>query len=338
MISERTIAAGNVSWQQFTDTMTVERDGFVKVSIGNASNTVFTGFDELVITHQRNEEAMIVQENHYEPFGMTLQGLDFMHQAQVGKENNFLFNEMEKEDALNLEMYDYGARGYDPQLGRFHQVDPHADRYRDWSPYTYCVNNPINVIDPTGMDTVRVGKDGMAEATLPEVTIISDDDTSDSSDQQTTSDAANKTDNTTSAAASEKPLELRINIPTIQKFGEDWGVGNTSYVFPIAGGGYAGTGASTIGSLGAINAFLLTIVALIPGDTPIKYSKKGKQNIWPDQYGYPPNVKDVDWSKGDSELADEISSRYGDTQVGPDTPNNITKKWFRDKRPSKKKK
>jgi hypothetical protein len=47
---------------------------------------------------------------------------------------------------------------YDAQIGRWHVVDPHADRYPSLSGYSAFANNPINVMDPDGRDIIGVTK------------------------------------------------------------------------------------------------------------------------------------------------------------------------------------
>ncbi|MDR0227860.1 MAG: hypothetical protein LBI72_02185 [Flavobacteriaceae bacterium] len=47
--------------------------------------------------------------------------------------------------------YYYGARYYDPGMSIFLSVDPLAEQFPNWNPYHYVHNNPINLVDPTGM-------------------------------------------------------------------------------------------------------------------------------------------------------------------------------------------
>ena len=63
---------------------------------------------------------------------------------------DYLYNGKEFEEDLDLNWYDYGARYYDPALGRWNAVDPLAEKYAGWSPYCYTLNNPVLLIDPDG--------------------------------------------------------------------------------------------------------------------------------------------------------------------------------------------
>ena len=68
-----------------------------------------------------------------------------------------------------LNLYDFSARSHDPTLGRFTTVDPLAEKYYSWSPYVYCLNNPVIFVDKNGLwptknavDRGRVGNRGFS--------------------------------------------------------------------------------------------------------------------------------------------------------------------------------
>jgi len=87
------------------------------------------------------------QQNYY-PFGMKL-GIGYS-----GTTNNLGYNGKEEQDfalnGLSLDWYDYGARFYDSRISRWLSKDPLSEEYVYLTPYNYCENNPIILIDPNG--------------------------------------------------------------------------------------------------------------------------------------------------------------------------------------------
>ena len=92
-----------------------------------------------------NQSGTVEQANHYYPFGMTFgEGLD-------NSDNRYKYNDKELDRMHGLNLYDYGARHLDAAIGRWGVMDPLAEKYYSISPYTYCMNNPINHIDMFGL-------------------------------------------------------------------------------------------------------------------------------------------------------------------------------------------
>lgn len=80
------------------------------------------------------------------PFGETMIE---QHTGTEDYDNRWKFNGKELDTETGL--YYYGARYYDPSTSIWLSVDPLADQFPSWNPYNYTMQNPLNLIDPTGM-------------------------------------------------------------------------------------------------------------------------------------------------------------------------------------------
>jgi RHS repeat-associated protein len=97
--------------------------------------------------------------------------------GSVDEPYKFTGKELEREFGL----YYFGARYYNPHLGRWMSVDPLAiggEIEQSLGPYVYCDNDPFNMVDPDGLYSGGVESRGMAKAQRIEKDAASDRKTS----------------------------------------------------------------------------------------------------------------------------------------------------------------
>jgi len=92
----------------------------------------------------------LTQVQNYYSFGKDMGDATMNYTASP--QNQYKYSSKELQQELSLMNYDFGARHYDPRIGRWTGVDLLAETYENVSPYNYVANSPINNIDPNGMD------------------------------------------------------------------------------------------------------------------------------------------------------------------------------------------
>jgi RHS repeat-associated protein len=125
----------------------VKKSGYVYIYTSNESS-LSVYFDNLKVKHHKGA---LLEETHYYPFGLTMAGISSKASGKL--ENKFKYvsgNELNSDFDLNI--YETLFRSYDPQIGRFLQIDPLTDDYTDDSPYSFAFNNPIYWTDPLGAE------------------------------------------------------------------------------------------------------------------------------------------------------------------------------------------
>ena len=112
------------------------------------------GNTRVVFSGHSNGQPEVMQLTDYYPFGLIMNQQNYFADGVLS--NKYLYNNKELQDdelaGGSLGWYDYGARMYDAELGRWHAVDPLAEEYYSQSPYHFSGNNPIKFLDLNGMN------------------------------------------------------------------------------------------------------------------------------------------------------------------------------------------
>ncbi|MBO4598630.1 MAG: hypothetical protein J5676_12290 [Bacteroidaceae bacterium] len=124
---------------------TAEASALYKVLSYNYYTQDHLGNNRAVI----DEGGNVKQVTNYYPFGGVFSTTVYNSGDDL---QPYKYNGKELDRTHGLDWYDYGARNYDAFLPMFTSLDPHCESYYNISPYAYCGNNPVNAIDPNGMD------------------------------------------------------------------------------------------------------------------------------------------------------------------------------------------
>ena len=123
-----------------------ESDGFITDHLGNVAVVVNLSASSATATKNA-----ILEQNEYTPFGTKLSVSGLKSQTA----NRWRYAGKEEQDiaGMNLRLLDFGARYYDSFTCRWNAVDPLAHKYFPMSPYNYCENNPVNMVDKFGLSS-----------------------------------------------------------------------------------------------------------------------------------------------------------------------------------------
>jgi RHS repeat-associated protein len=146
---------GNKVYKNGQLKMILTEEGYIEKT-GSTYNTYYYLKDHLgSVRVVLSAQGTVVQATNYYPSGTVI--ADNPRRTDQGVQP-YKYNGKELDRTHNLDFYNYEARSFDPTLMRFTSVDPMAEKYYNVSPYAYCANNPVNVIDPNGKELIFITK------------------------------------------------------------------------------------------------------------------------------------------------------------------------------------
>jgi RHS repeat-associated protein len=138
----------DASHEELSKSLTIKEPGYVYLFLSN-DNAALGGsqievyFDDFKVDHIKS---IIVQSQDYYPFGLTFNS----YNRENALNNQYQYNGKEMQDELGLGWLDYGARMYQPEIGRWGVIDGKSELYFATTPFAYALNQPTNAVDPDG--------------------------------------------------------------------------------------------------------------------------------------------------------------------------------------------
>ncbi len=128
-----------------TDKLVMTESGYIEIFVDNQAQTPVY-YDNLIVVMSGGTTREV---NAYYPSGLIITELSTT--ATTGA-NAYKYNGKELQTEHNLNWLDYGDRMYAWDYNRWPTPDPLAENHYDMSPYAFSGNNPVNNIDPDGLD------------------------------------------------------------------------------------------------------------------------------------------------------------------------------------------
>jgi RHS repeat-associated protein len=133
----------------YSPDIVITEPGYVYIYLSNEEPTpVEVYFDDFKVTH---EMGLLVQMNDYYPFGLTFNSIE----RDSPGNNRWKFQGQEHVDDLDLNWDSFKWRNHQPDIGRFFNIDPLAEKYYYNSTYSFAENKLGLGVELEGLELSR---------------------------------------------------------------------------------------------------------------------------------------------------------------------------------------